>query len=187
MSSMRVRFITQGEKTAIEYRFDTDHDWSAFGDPVPTFKTGPLAGFEVHDLYHLTLLAETGWSAVLGILLCGDRAGVFGGPGALAEEGVVMDWFLRAHNSPAKSTALLNAVGANVEPTGVERSRVRGLKAVEAAKARLAATGTVTLTIADVPAAFKVRALAARKPVSKPAPKTGPAARGPSYWARRSA
>ena len=50
---------------AIKMTPEVAGEWTAFGDPVPLFSTGPRAGFHVHDLYHLTLLAETGWSAVL--------------------------------------------------------------------------------------------------------------------------
>lgn len=167
-TTIRLRFTLTdgGAKCAIHYRFDTDADWFPFGDPVPVFKSGAIAGFEVHDLYHLTLLAETGWSAVLGILLAGDRGGVFGGPGALAEEAVVMDWFMLAKNNATKSAALLNGIGAGITPAALERARLRGAAAVTVARSTLHARGSATLRIDDIPASFKDRVLKVRQPIA---------------------
>ena len=165
----RIRFTTTGVpagKCKIDYRFDTDpvNQWSPFGDPVPTFVGGHMDGFEVHDLYHLTLYAETGWSAVLSILLHGDRDGVFGGPGALGEEGVVMDWHMGplVRNSDDKATALLNAVGANAAVDAVRRARERGEKGTRGALATLRKTGSAT-TVISMPDAFVTKAIAYRQ------------------------
>lgn len=155
---------------------DANREWHAFGDPVPASLTGELAGFHAHDVYHFALLAETGWSAVLEILMAGANGGTFGGPGALAEEAVVMDVFAgRIHgaNAAAKSAALLNSAGAKaaakaagrspITAAQVRRAAKRGSAAMAALKVRMTAKGWAIVTIADLPADFRERSIAWRQ------------------------
>jgi len=160
------------------YQWDTDtaadvNTWHAFGDPVPATLDGALAGFHVHDVYHFALLAETGWSAVLEILMAGANGGVFGGPGALAEEAVVMDLFSGKRQGAAKSARLLNSAGAKaaakaagrpaVTAAALLRTAERGDGASLALKERMAAKGWAIVTIADLPADFRDRSIAWRQ------------------------
>jgi hypothetical protein len=143
-----------GNKVTFEVKFPGG-SWLSMGDPVPRFVNCPRAGFEVHDLYHFTLLSESGWSAVLGILMGGDRGGVFGGPDALAEEAMILDRFLPEPNSAAKNAALLNgAVRAEHIAAALDRG--------DAVKALVLANldaGAPTVLPIKVPAAFIEKAV----------------------------
>ena len=74
--SLLLRFAVTASGCRLTYRWGSDPALAvaAFGDPVPVFLSGVRAGFHVHDVYHLTLLAETGFSAVLDILRSRYRA-----------------------------------------------------------------------------------------------------------------
>lgn len=103
--------------------------WLALGDALVPVTEGARAGFHAHDVMHVAMLCETNWSPVLGILLGGDRNGVFGGPPALGEEGLVMWWYMKQRLEV--NTAIGFSDGGMRDPAAIRRAYSRGMRAVE--------------------------------------------------------
>jgi len=113
-------------------------------------------GFHVHDVYHVALLGETGWSEVAEILLLGKRDGYVSGPVALAEEAVIMDRFTQRPMTPSKAAVTLwNSTSDRLPVQGVQLARVfpRCDQARKGILAKLATQGTATATT-RVPVTF---------------------------------
>lgn len=106
-----------------------DERWIALGDALVPVTEGARAGFEAHDVMHVAMLCETNWSPVLGILLGGDRNGVFGGPPALGEEGLVMWWYMKQRFEA--NTAIGFSDGGMRDRAAIRRAYDRGMRAVE--------------------------------------------------------
>jgi hypothetical protein len=165
-----LRFAVSGKACAFTFRWESvaGDRWAAFGDPVPVFSVGPRAGFHAHDVYHLTLLAETGWSAVLEILLAGARDGVFGGVEALAEEAVVLQHYL-AIADPRWVVEMLD--GAVTDVDAVARALRRGDEARYHVLRQLASRGVAQARIEGIPASFVARSRAWLDPPQPPPPR----------------
>lgn len=112
---MRLAFRLDGGVCRIGFAFPNvgSGRWFDFGQPVPVLPNG----FHVHDLYHVGLLGETGFSEVANILLLGERDGYVSGPMALAEEAIIGDRFTRyPMNSYKAAEVLYNAVADRNDP-----------------------------------------------------------------------
>jgi hypothetical protein len=186
-TNIRVTFTrAPGGKCAIAMGFPalTGSTMFPFGDPVPVFATGAIAGFECHDVFHFTLLAECGISPVLDILALGANGGVFGGPGALAEEAVVLDVHLSVTNDARKSALLLSgATGRSVNPKALARAITRGEAAHDHVLAGFKAKGVGSCLIAGIPVTWARKAIA-RARASSGRAAARPLGPGPGGWIR---
>ena len=128
------------------------------GDPVPVFTEGPKAGFHAHDVAHVMLLCETGWSAVLDILLAGKNNGVFGGPDALAEEAVILGWFMHRKCNPVDDAMMLDT--PLVVQADIEQAFKRAAREMQCVIVANAAGLPYTVTVDDYPQQAALEALA---------------------------
>jgi hypothetical protein len=161
--SLHLRFQVSSGFCRLTYRWDSDPRTASapFGDPVPVFAVGVRAGFHVHDVYHLTLLSETGFSEVLEILLAGARGGVFGGVDALAEEAIVLEHHLGTFD-PELAVRML--AGKVSDADAVKRAFGRGDELRHHALRQLARGPEAAVTVEGLPASFVARSRRYRTP-----------------------